>query len=146
MQGTPFHLEVVTPEGRFFDGEVICVTAPGILGSFGVLANHAPFVSALSLGEMKIHEASGRERDAALFGGFFEVAGNRAVVVADEAEWVETIDLPRAERAYQRAHERVMEMFPGIDRERARRALERARLRMRLAHHASPAASKPGAR
>jgi F-type H+-transporting ATPase subunit epsilon len=133
MADKAFHLEIVTPDRALYTGEVTSVVAPGAAGSFGVLANHAPMIAALGMGELKLREPSGHERMMALKGGFFEVSANKAIVLADGGEWQEEIDLPRAEKAFLRAQERVMGNLPGIDKDRARAAYERAKVRMKIA-------------
>ena len=128
-----FHLEIVTPDRALYVGEVSSVVAPGAMGSFGVLANHAPMIAALGLGELKLREPSGHERLMVLQGGFFEVSKNKAVVLADGGEWQQEIDLPRAEKAFARAQERVMGSLPGIDKDRARIAYEKSKMRVKVA-------------
>jgi F-type H+-transporting ATPase subunit epsilon len=136
MAETSYDLEIVAPDRQLYAGPVVSLVAPGVLGSFGVLAHHAPMISSLGVGELRLREPSGLERSMALRGGFFEVSGGRAIVLADGGEWQEEIDLARAEKAYQRALDRLMGASAGgepMDRERARRASERARLRIRIA-------------
>src|ERR1041385_5278756 len=105
MPEKSYHLEIVSPDRQLYSGEVVSVVAPGSEGSFGVLASHAPMIAALTTGELKLREEAGTERRMALAGGFFEVSDNRAIVLADAGEWQEEIDIPRAEKAYQRAQE-----------------------------------------
>ena len=126
------HLEIVTPDRALYVGEVVSLQAPGAAGSFGVLANHAPMIAALGNGELKLREPSGHERMMALAGGFFEVSHNKAIVLADGGEWQEEIDLPRAEKAFARAQERLMGAAAGIDKDRARIAYEKARVRIKI--------------
>ena len=128
-----FQLEIVTQDRALYTGEVTSVVAPGAAGSFGVLANHAPMIAALGLGELKLREPSGHERAMMLQGGFFEVSRNKAIVLADGGEWQEEIDLPRAEKAFARAQERIMGNLPGIDRDRAKIAYDKAKMRMKVA-------------
>jgi F-type H+-transporting ATPase subunit epsilon len=127
-----FSLEIVTPEGVSFAGEVTGLKAPGAEGSFGVLANHHPMICSLGVGELKVVDKAGSERFMAITGGFFEVAGNKAIVLVDTAEWAEEIDLPRAEKSFQRARERLIAFTHGVDRDRARRAALRAKVRLGL--------------
>jgi F-type H+-transporting ATPase subunit epsilon len=128
-----FKLEIVTPDRQLYAGEIVHVQAPGAAGSFGVLANHAPMIAALGMGELRLREPGGHERSMVLHGGFFEVSHNKAIVLADGGEWQEEIDLPRAEKAFLRAQERVMGNLPGIDKDRARTAYERSKMRMKVA-------------
>ena len=78
-------LAILTPEGRHFDGAITSVTAPGVRGSFAVFRNHAPFISALETGIVKVAEAL-RESYFLVDGGYFEVHANEAVILASKVE------------------------------------------------------------
>jgi len=75
-------LEVVTPDQKVFEGEATAVTFPGSDGEFQVLSNHAPMISALGKGKMKI-VASGKEETVTIDGGVVEVLNNKVVVLAE---------------------------------------------------------------
>jgi len=75
-------LEVVTPDQKVFEGEASAVTFPGSDGEFQVLNNHAPMISALGKGKMKI-VASGKEEFVMIDGGVVEVLNNKVVVLAE---------------------------------------------------------------
>jgi F-type H+-transporting ATPase subunit epsilon len=75
-------LEVVTPDQKVFEGEASSVTFPGSDGEFQVLSNHAPMISALGRGKMKI-VASGKEEIVMIDGGVVEVLKNKVVVLAE---------------------------------------------------------------
>lgn len=79
-----FHLSVLTPERTVFEGTVEYVQVPGSQGSMGVLAHHAPLVTALATGELMLRRAGGLEERMLVSGGFFEVSANRATVLADQ--------------------------------------------------------------
>ena len=83
-------LEILTPERKLFSGEVYGVQMPGISGSFEVLDKHAPLVSALKAGRIKV--LRDRQAHAAYYqigGGFVEVLNNRVTVLAEGAKEVE---------------------------------------------------------
>jgi len=82
---TPFKLSILTPEKTLFEGDVTYVEAPGTEGYFGVLANHAALVTALAAGTLTVRGTSGTEERWQVEGGFFEVSGNVATVLADAA-------------------------------------------------------------
>ena len=82
MAGT-FHLSILTPEQGVYEGEVEYVQAPGGEGYFGVLPHHAPLVSTLGEGVLRVRESGGAETRWQIAGGFFEVSNNRATVLAD---------------------------------------------------------------
>lgn len=81
-----YQLSVLTPERAVFEGEIEYLEAPGIDGYFGVLADHASFVTALVPGTLRLRSAGGDEQKMTVTGGFFEVGGNRATVLADSIE------------------------------------------------------------
>ncbi|MFN3345119.1 MAG: ATP synthase F1 subunit epsilon [Chloroherpetonaceae bacterium] len=80
-----FHLDIVTPERNVFSGNVVSVTAPGTLGQFQVLANHAPFLSSLATGEVRIDFADKSQQTYKVSGGFFEVSANKAMLLVESA-------------------------------------------------------------
>ncbi|BDD10541.1 hypothetical protein FUAX_29730 [Fulvitalea axinellae] len=75
-------LEVITPDAKFFEGEVESVTLPGAKGSFQVLNNHAPIISALGKGIMVIKTKDSEQR-VAVEGGVAEVLDNKISVLAE---------------------------------------------------------------
>lgn len=130
-----FRLQIVTPERVLMDGPVTSVIAPGIEGQFGVLAGHAPFVTELGIGELRYRDSAGAEQILAVHGGFFQVAGDHATVLADAAERPEEIDLERARRAQEQAREaqrRIAERYSETEAARVRSSLERAINRLRV--------------
>jgi len=143
----PLHLEIVTPEKRAFAGEVDEVIVPGIEGELGILPHHAPLVSTLGHGVLRLRRG-GQEEEFAIFGGFVQVRPDRVVVLAEMADMASTIDLERAERARREA-QRVLEAgLEPADLEVARAALQRAIIRIRLAERGErrPRGSREAAR
>lgn len=82
MAGT-FQLSILTPERTLFEGMVEYVQVPGSEGYLGVLAHHAALVTALQPGTLTVRSPGGAEERWPVTGGFFEVSGNRATVLAD---------------------------------------------------------------
>ena len=78
-----YHLSIFTPYGKVFDGQVDALMAPGEMGSFGVLARHAPMVSALTNGVLKLRHDS-QEKFFALNSGVLEVDGQHNVLVLSD--------------------------------------------------------------
>ncbi len=78
-----FHLDIVTPAKSVFSGNVVSVTAPGSEGQFQVLAGHAPFLSALTAGEVRIDLADKSQKTYKISGGFFEVSANKAMLLVE---------------------------------------------------------------
>lgn len=128
-----FPLELVTPERILFSEEVRSVRAPGVEGSFGVLAHHAPLLTELTTGLIKLELADGREAYIATSGGFLQVSKEKVIILADAAELSEEIDVERAKAAATRARQ-LLEV-PGSDThaEEVRLELERAQNRIRVA-------------
>ncbi len=130
--GSFFKLEILTPQKSAFSGEVESFTAPGTLGSFEILKNHAPFLTTISVGEVKIHEHNGNETLYSTSGGFVEVSHNRVTFLAETIEKRGEIDVERARSAKERAEERLSNKEPGTDIARAQAALARALNRLRV--------------
>lgn len=76
------HLEIVTPEKKVFEGEVISVTFPGSDGSFQVLNDHAPIISSLKEGYVVFKDKKS-ESEVEITGGMVEVLNNKVIVLAE---------------------------------------------------------------
>ena len=125
-----FQLDIVTPERTAYSGAVEHLQAPGSEGSFGVLHGHAPLLASLDVGGLTFREEGQTiERRIACSGGFVEVLGQRVTVLAETAEFVEEIDLARAQASRQRATERLAQR-DAVDVARADAALARALTRI----------------
>jgi len=126
------NVDIVTAEGRIFNGDADSVTAPGADGQLTILPMHAPLITSLDDGDLKYIDESG-EHHVALLGGFMEVNANRVTVLANAAEDEGEIDEARAEEAMRRARQRLAERTGDIDIERALASLRRARVRLGIA-------------
>jgi F-type H+-transporting ATPase subunit epsilon len=133
MYEKPFKLEIVSPERVVFSGDATSFSAPGVEGGFQVLVNHAPLLSSLDVGEIKVKRADGTDIRYASNGGCVEVRGNRVVVLVESAERSDEIDLDRASASRGRAEERLRFTGEGVDVDRARASLQRALNRLRIA-------------
>ena len=133
MADKTFTLEIVTPRKVVFKGEVESFSAPGVVGGFQVLYNHAPLLAEIGIGEVKLKDMAGSEAFFATSGGFVDVVDNHVTVLAETAEPAQEIDVTRAEAAKERASQRLSERQSGIDFDRARIALARAINRIRIA-------------
>ncbi|MCE1200357.1 MAG: ATP synthase F1 subunit epsilon [Marinilabiliales bacterium] len=80
------HLEIITPELKLFSGEIEMVRLPGSVGSFEILMNHAPIVSTLRAGIIKVKKADGNIVDFEIKGGVVEVVNNQVSVLVDATE------------------------------------------------------------
>jgi len=138
MAKTPYHLSIVTPAGRAFEGEVTSLIFPAEDGSIGVWARHAPMLAVMKPGILHLEEEGHAEVEKAFAvgAGFVEVSDNNAILLADSCEATEDIDVERAKAAMERAKTRLAEATKddSIDRERARLALERAEARLKAGY------------
>lgn len=128
----PLRLDIVTAERNVYSDDVDMVTAPGIEGELGVLPRHAPLMTALQPGELRIRKGDQVEFFA-IGGGFMEVRPDRVIVLADSAEHAEEIDVERAEAARQRAEKMLREGVPEAQIEAIEGALRRSRVRLKVA-------------
>jgi F-type H+-transporting ATPase subunit epsilon len=125
-------LDVVTPERHLVAESVDEVVLPGSMGSFGVLPGHAPLLTDLDIGPL-VYRRGQERRALAVAGGFVEVLPDRVTVLAEVAEAAEDIDLARAEKAKERAEQRLKSHEPETDFERAQKAMRKALLREEIA-------------
>lgn len=129
----PLLLEIVTPERLAFSDTVDAVVVPGIEGELGILPHHAPLLSTLGLGELRIRRGN-TEESFAIVGGFVQVRPDKVVVMAETADLSSEIDLEVALEARREA-ERALETGyrEGADLAAARASLQQALLRIRVA-------------
>ncbi len=129
----PLQLEIVTPERLAYADEVDAVVLPGSEGELGVLPHHAPLVTMLGIGELRIRKGTAEE-SFAIVGGFLQVRPDKVVVMAETADMASEIDLEKAQEA-RKAAERALESgyVEGADLSAARAALQQALLRIRVA-------------
>lgn len=127
-----FHLEIVTPTKVYDLGQVSYLRAPGVDGSFGVLARHTPALFALDVGEIKVTMERGNEF-LATSGGYAEITGNKVQMLVETVERANEIDKARAEAALQRAKDRFTEAEK--DEERNEKSLARAMNRLKVSGH-----------
>jgi F-type H+-transporting ATPase subunit epsilon len=128
-----FQLTIVTPEKKVFDQKIISIIAPGSEGYLGILAHHAPIITGLIPGKLTVKNQENLESYYAISGGFLEVAGNQATILADAIEKVDEIDFDRAKRAEERAREILASINrDSVDFTRSEAALERALNRIQI--------------
>ena len=120
-----------TAERSVYSEDVDILVAPGIDGELGILPSHAPLVTGLLPGEIRVVK-DGEESFLAVSGGFLEVNNNVVTILADTAEHVEEIDVERAEEAIRRAEERIGSAGADIDLERATQSLRMSQVRARV--------------
>lgn len=77
------HLEIITPDKKLFEDEVKSVTVPGTDGSLGILDRHAPLISALKKGVVKVTDKTSTRHNFQINGGVVEILNNRVIVLAE---------------------------------------------------------------
>ena len=129
---TSLTLEIVTPDSSLVMERVDKVLIPGSEGYFGVLPGHTPLLATLAIGELWYRKGDQRYH-LSIAGGFAEVLPDRVTILAEIAERAEDIDVPRAERAKQRAEEILAKSAETVEVERAQFSLLKAMVRLQVA-------------
>lgn len=128
----PIRCEIVSQDRIVFQGDVDIVILPGADGEMGILPHHAPVLTTLKYGVIKIRR-NGKEELFAVAGGVAEVQPTIVTVLADAAENIEDIDIVRAKAARKRAEDVLANLSPETDRDTAlvmEAALRRSKLRL----------------
>ena len=126
-----FTLKIITPDRVFYEGEAAMVEFNTTEGEIGVYKMHVPTTVIVSPGVLTITEAEG-QKHAALHAGFAEILPEKVTILAEIIEWPEEIDQDRADRAKERAEERLRSKTPETDILRAETALQRALARIHV--------------
>ena len=139
-------LEIVSPDRMVYAADIDMLIARSTGGEIGILPKHIPLVTGLQPHAMKIH-VDAKEQLVAVAGGFMEVTPDKITVLATAAEEPIDIDINRAQRAYERAQERLQRLREDpdaqasiIDEQRASLALKRAAARLQTAKTVKPGA------
>jgi F-type H+-transporting ATPase subunit epsilon len=131
-QRPTLHVTIVTAERTVYDGEAEMVNAPGSEGQLGILPRHAPLLTLLKVGELRVRHG-GADEGFFIGGGFLEVNRNVVTVLADDAERASTIDESKAEEARRRAEAILAQRPEGMDEAAVAAELERAVGRLHVA-------------
>ncbi len=127
-----FQLEIVTPTKLLVKDAAEEAQIPGVNGYLGILPGHAPLVSELGVGEI-IYKSNGAVHSLSVAWGFVEVLPDKVTILAEAAERPQEIDTARAQKAKERAEERLKSNDPQVDYTRAEDALQRAETRLTVA-------------
>jgi len=128
----PIRCEIVSQDRLVYEGDADIVIVPGSLGEMGILAGHAPLLSTLDMGVIRV-KSGDQEEVFTVTGGFVEVQPDIVTIMADAAENVEEIDIKRAEEAMERANNLLSDDSP-VDPDtylRIQSALKRSSLRLK---------------
>jgi len=130
----PIKCEIVSQDRMVFEGDADIVIIPGESGEMGILPNHAPLLSTLKIGIIKVR-SSEKEEDFTISGGIVEIQPDVITILADAAENVREIDIARAESAKRRAED-ILKKGPPPDMDEylaMEAALKRSNLRLEAA-------------
>jgi F-type H+-transporting ATPase subunit epsilon len=123
---TPFPVEVLTPEGSVFSGEVELLSTTTAGGSIGILANHEPVLAILEPSELRLHTSESEVMRFAQAEGYLQFSGNRALVLVEEAIAPQALDRPAIEERLREARDGAERAADGSERQaRARRDIRR---------------------
>lgn len=126
-------VSVVTPDGPVYDSDVEMVSTKALTGELGILPGHIPMVAPLEIGAVRLKK-EGKTDFIAVSGGFLEVRPDQVTVLAQAAEKASDIDVERAQKAKERAEQRMKDVkLEHIDFKRAELALRRAINRLTVA-------------
>jgi F-type H+-transporting ATPase subunit epsilon len=126
-----FKLEVITPIKKILEKEVEMIILRTTEGDMGVLANHAPFVAELAIGEMKI-KSSGEEVAYFVSGGFIDISREQTTILADEAIDAREIDVERAKQDAEVAQAKLTKLKEDRDIAATQKALQDALTKVRI--------------
>ena|ERR1700683_2243608 len=127
-----FQLEIVTPVRLLVNDPAEEAQIPGLSGYLGVLPGHAPLITELAVGVIT-YKSNGATHTLSVAWGFAEVLPDKVTILAETAELPQEIDVERAEKAKERAEERLKSNNPDVDYPRAEDALQRAETRLNVA-------------
>lgn len=133
MQAQRIRLEVAVPNAQVLDQDTVSVQLPLVTGYLGVLPGHSPLLAEVGTGVLTFVQPDGSETLLAVDGGAVEVLPDKVRVLADKAEQATEIDAERAQRALERANERLALGSIQIDVARAQKAVARAQARLAAA-------------
>jgi F-type H+-transporting ATPase subunit epsilon len=127
-----FQLEIVTPSRLLVKDAAEEAQIPGSSGYLGILPGHAPLITELAVGVIT-YKASGTTHALSVAWGFAEVLPDKVTILAETAERPQEIDVERAQKAKDRAEQRLKSSDPQVDYPRAEDALQRAETRLNVA-------------
>ncbi|MFB3812946.1 MAG: F0F1 ATP synthase subunit epsilon [Terriglobales bacterium] len=125
-------LEIVTPDRLVVKDYADDVQIPGKNGYLGIMAEHAPLITELAVGEIS-YRTNGYTERLAVAWGFAEVLADKVTVLAETAERAAEIDVARAEEAKKRAEAKLASGDPNVDYQQTLNALRRAEVRLKVA-------------
>lgn len=125
------HVDIVSAEGEIYSGTAEMVFASAVEGDVGIAPRHAPLLTRLRPGEVRVRDENQNEEFFYVSGGILEVQPHIVTVLADTAERAKDIDEAEAQEAKRRAEERLQQTESDIDYARAQAELAEAAARLR---------------
>lgn len=129
------NVDIVSAEGEIYAGTASMVFAPATMGDLGIAPRHAPLLTTLRPGEVRVQDASGNQQSFYITGGMIEVQPTQVTVLADTALRSEELDEASALAAQQAAEEALKGVSSEIDLKQAQRELVEAQARYRAAQN-----------
>ncbi|MBI2470882.1 MAG: ATP synthase F1 subunit epsilon [Planctomycetes bacterium] len=129
-----FTFEIITPEKVVYSDSVQSVVADGTEGSFGVLAGHAPLITAVQTGILTVTDANNKTVRFAIDGGFLEVMANNVIVLTDTCLKEGEVDIEKARSEKDSAEKAMLKVGSAGEKEKIQAALKRANTWLKLAN------------
>ncbi len=126
------HVDVVSAEGEIFAGDAQMVFAPAVEGEVGIAPRHAPLLTKMSPGEVRVRDAAGDEHSFFVSSGVLEVQPYRVTILADTALRAKDLDEAAAMEAKRRAEETLSQQRADVDYGRVQAELAEAIARLRM--------------
>ena len=127
------HVDIVSAEGEIHSGEAAMVFAPAQMGEVGIAPRHAPLLTALTPGEVRVQDADGKEESFYITGGMLEVQPHMVTVLADTALRGDQLDEAAALAAKQEAEKQLEGTLTETDLKKAQMEIAEAEARYRAA-------------
>lgn len=127
------HVDIVSAEGEIYSGEAAMVFAPASMGEVGIAPRHAPLLTTLKPGEVRVEDTAGKEHFFYVTGGMLEIQPHLVTVLADTALRGDQLDEAAALAAKQQAEEQLKGISDETDLARAQAELAEAEARYRAA-------------
>jgi F-type H+-transporting ATPase subunit epsilon len=125
------HVDIVSAEGQIFSGEASMVFVPGSRGELGIAPRHAPLLTTLKAGEVRVQSEGHEEQSFYVGGGSLEIQPNAVTVLADTAARARDLDEAAALAAKQRAEDAVRDRTDKVDIAKAQAELAQAMAQLR---------------
>jgi F-type H+-transporting ATPase subunit epsilon len=126
------HVDIVSAEGEIFVGEASMVFAPAIMGEIGIAPRHAPLLTNIKPGEVRVQTPDGKETSIFVSGGAMEVQPHLVTVLADTAIRAKDLDEAAAMQAKQRAEEALRDAKDAISTAQAQAELSRVAAQIKM--------------